>query len=120
MASNFRAKIKKNSKYLYVQLEGTFDGSSAWELINLLSKQYNGYEQIVIDTKGIRNVYSFGCSTFQHQFYKTRIPVNQVLFVGEKGFEIAPAGSRVILVRKNWKCFCYGNCRKPPSPKKIT
>ena len=38
MAANFRILVHKNNKIIHLKLSGDFDGTSAYELINLLKK----------------------------------------------------------------------------------
>jgi hypothetical protein len=48
MASNFRISTHRNSESLHLKLVGDFDGSSAFELINVLKKNWNGAYRVFI------------------------------------------------------------------------
>ena len=97
MSAKFHIKLKRNNGNLHLRVAGIFDGSSAWQLVNLLHKKYDGKGQVFIDTNGLRDIYPFGCSTFQCQLNPRRLPANRLVFKGEKGLEIAPDGSKVIV-----------------------
>jgi hypothetical protein len=114
MSSNFQIALKKKKDNLHLQAEGDFDGSSAWQLINLLHEEYNGKGEVLIDTGNLRRVYPFGCRTFQCQLDLNRVPATRLSFKGEKGFEIAPRGSKVIEAPKRHRCRCDGKCTNCP------
>jgi hypothetical protein len=97
---------------LYILPRGDFDGSSAWKLINILNMKYDGKGLVIIDTKGLRDIYPFGCSTFRRQFCACRLPADRLFFRGEKARDMAPEGSRIIPeTAKDHACACDGKCR---------
>jgi len=96
MNNRFQVGFKKIKGDLYVSPRGDFNGSTAWELIRLISKKYNGKGQVFIDTCGLRKICSFGCSTFKHSVNHLRLPLERLFFKGDRASEIAPKGSRVI------------------------
>ncbi len=114
MSANFQIDIKKNNGYLQLTPRGDFDGSSAWELVNLLHEQYDGKGRVVIDTRNLRKMCPFGCSTFRCHFKDNRLPVNHLLFKGEKGYEIAPAGCKILVSHEKERCHCNGNFTSCP------
>lgn len=114
MSTNFQINVKKSKGYLHVIPQGDFDGSSAWELANLLDKQYDGKGRVVIDTRNLGEICSFGCSTFRCRLNQSRLPSNRLSFKGEKGHEIAPTGSKVVVSHQNHRCRCNGNCANCP------
>ena len=114
MSTNFQIEVKKSNGHLHVIPRGDFDGNSAWELVNLLHEQYDGEGQVVIDTRNLRNMCPFGCSTFRCRLNQSRLPSNRLSFKGEKGYEIAPEGSKVVVSHKKHRCRCNGNCANCP------
>ncbi|MCP4109539.1 MAG: hypothetical protein GY749_29130 [Desulfobacteraceae bacterium] len=56
MASNFRICSHRNSDKLYLNLVGDFDGSSAYELLNLLKEKSDSVNEIYIDTNSLSSV----------------------------------------------------------------
>lgn len=118
MSTNFQIEVKKRNGNLHVTPRGDFDGSSAWELVNLLNDQYDGEGRVVIDTHNLRELCPFGCSTFQCRLNQSRLPSSQLSFKGEKGYEIAPEGCRVFVSPKKHDCRCSGNCAICPCSEK--
>lgn len=118
MSTNFQIDVKKSNGDLHVSPRGDFDGSSAWELINLLHAQYTGKGQVFVETHGLREICPFGCSTFQSQLNQSWLPADRLLFSGERGLEIAPEGSKVTVASEKHKCQCNGNCANCPCAEK--
>ncbi|MFP4316980.1 MAG: peptidylprolyl isomerase [Desulfovibrionales bacterium] len=111
MNTNFLITYKKSKGNLYVRPVGDFDGSSAWQLTNLLHDNYDGQEKVFIDTKGLREICPFGCRTFQCRLDPKHIPLERLFFMGDKGIEIAPEGSHVIASSDKRRCGCSGKCK---------
>ena len=109
MSNNCKIEFNRNRGNLNVSLKGDFDGSSAWELIHLLHEQYDGEGYVFIDTKQLRTIRPFGGDTFRNCFNPGRLPKNRLFFKGEKGFEIAPTGCKILVVPK--RRTCDGTCR---------
>jgi len=89
MAANFRIYVHRNSENLHLKLMGDFDGSSAWELLNVLKKSAGVY-RIIIHTNSLRQVYPFGRDTFQENLRQLKRDAVPILFTGEKANQIAP------------------------------
>lgn len=65
MARNFRVAVSHHDhKCLHLRLTGDFDGSAAYGLIDILKENGKAKKRIVIDTDGLRNVYTFGVVVF--------------------------------------------------------
>ena len=101
MSTNFKVEFKKSSEDLHLHVSGDFDGSSAWELLNLIHEKYDGKGRVIINTQNLCEIYPFGCSTFQCRLHLCRLPANRLFFKGEKGFDIAPCQSTVLTLLKN-------------------
>lgn len=56
MASNFRISTHRSSESLHLKLVGDFDGSSAFELINVLKKNWNGAYRVFIHTDSLKDI----------------------------------------------------------------
>ena len=111
MSTDFAMKFRHNHGDLFVQARGTFDGNSAHELLLLLQQQYPGSGRVFIDTKDLSEVLPFGCKVLQTRLYQTAVPAGRLFFKGEKGFKMAPNGSRVLLIDgEKKKAGCCGNC----------
>ena len=114
MSTNFQIEFRKSNGNLHVRPMGNFDGSSAWELINLLHEKYDGKGRIFIETRNLHKICPFGCSTFQCRLNLSALPADRLFFKGKKGFEIAPKGSKVIVVPEKHRFRCNGNCENCP------
>jgi hypothetical protein len=95
MSANFRVQFKKSNGDLHIQTRGDFDGSSAWELINIIHDEYDGKGRVFIDTRNLGEIHPFGRNTFLCRLNFGILSADRLCFTGEKGFEIAPRGSRI-------------------------
>jgi len=68
MASNFRIQIHRNSENVHLNLIGSFDGNSAFELIHALQDKCKKARKVFIHTCGISNVHPFGQGVFLKNF----------------------------------------------------
>jgi len=93
MAANFRISVHRNSDTLHLKLMGDFDGSSAWELLNVLKKSVKGVFRVIIHTNSLKNIYPFGRDTFQQNLRDLKDRTERILFTGEKASQIAPEKS---------------------------
>ncbi len=96
MASNFKISIHRNSENLHLRLMGDFDGSSAWQLLNVLKKTSNRVYKIIIHTSSLNTVYPFGRDTFHSNLSDLNGCPIRLLFTGEHANRIAPEKSFVI------------------------
>ena len=110
MSANFQIDFKHENGELFVDPVGDLDGSSACELINLLVEQYDGHGRVHIDTRRLRHLCPFGCSTFRCQFYRSRVPVERLLLKGENSRALAPDNSHVHGPGTPHACQCNGRC----------
>ncbi len=101
MGTKFQVRFTRHNGNLHVHPRGDLDGSTAWQLIRLLKKKYDGKGNVVIDTSRLRTILPFGRSTFQGQLHLSRIPAGNLVFLGRQGDELAPAGSKVQAPPKN-------------------
>lgn len=90
MASKFRISAHRNSENLHLKLMGDFDGSSAWQLLNMLKKTSNGVYKIIIHTSNLDTIYPFGRDTFQRNLCSLDGQPLSLLFTGENADQIAP------------------------------
>jgi hypothetical protein len=88
MASNFHIFSYKTRDSLHLKLEGDFDGSSAYELLETLKKYGNGFFQIFIDTNDLKTIYPFGREVFQKRIGSFNQEFNNLIFIGGNGHKI--------------------------------
>lgn len=90
MASNFRIMAYRKSEDLYIKLSGDFDGSSAFELLNLLKKSPKNFRKIIIHTSNLNDIHPFGVQTFHRILSDLRGEQIRLFFAGEKANQISP------------------------------
>lgn len=90
MASNFRISVHRNSENLHLKLIGDFDGSSAWQLLNVLKEKRNGSNKVVIHTSCLNNIYPFGLDTFQQNLKSVNGLSHRLMFTGEHANQLVP------------------------------
>lgn len=95
MASNFRIFIHRSNGNLQVKLTGDFDGSSAFELINVLKEHSGKAGKIVINTGGLASIHPFGLGVFQNNYSIKKLS-RALTFTGKYGSFIAPQGSNAL------------------------
>ena len=91
MASNFKIFVNKKNALLHVKLIGEFDGSSAFELINLLKEHCRKNGEIVIHTEDLFTIHPFGCQVFQKESHILHQKSAQIIFTGEHAIKLAPS-----------------------------
>jgi len=111
MSADFQIESKTSNGDLHLRPRGDFDGSSAYELLDFIHNKYDGRGRVFIDTNHLHHLCSFGCNTFRCGLNFSLLPADRIFFKGEKGFEIAPNGSRVIVAPGAKKHHCTGNCK---------
>jgi len=96
MAQNFRVVVHQNSENLHLRLEGDFDGSSAYELLNALEKRCRYASRAFIHTNGPRQVAPFGLSIFHANLndLKGGRKCWPLHFTGDHAGELAPEESQ--------------------------
>lgn len=99
MNSNFQIALRHSAGNLHVNLGGEFNGMCAWELLKVL-KKHRGSGRVFVDTHAIRHVAGDGVELFHAHMTRRQMPRDWLYFKGEKGFKIAPNGSRVLICNK--------------------
>ena len=96
MATNFRIIVHQNSDNLHLRLDGDFDGSSAFELLNALEKHCLFASKAFIHTNGLRQVDPFGLSVFRANLngLKRGRKCRPLRFTGDHAGELAPEESK--------------------------
>jgi anti-anti-sigma regulatory factor len=89
MASNFHIISYKNRDSLYLRLSGDFDGGSAHELINTLTKHGTGSWDIFIDTNNLKTIHPFGRDVFQKNLSSIKKQLKNLIIVGANKYKFA-------------------------------
>jgi hypothetical protein len=90
MASNFRIFVHRNSDSLHLKLAGDFDGTSAFELLDMVRKNGPGLRRVFIHTSSLKNIHPFGLHIFEKNLSDLKGSSFQLLFTGEYAQQIAP------------------------------
>jgi len=90
MARNRKIFVHRNSEYIHMKLVGDFDGSLAYELLNLLKKNRTAASKIFIHTNCLKTVYSFGREVFHKNLNNINGLSAQLLFTGEYASQLIP------------------------------
>jgi hypothetical protein len=90
MAFNFKILIHKNSESLHLKLMGDFDGSSAYELLNILEVHGTRMNKTFIHTSGLKDIFPFGKTVFQNNFSSVNNISMNVIFTGDHAHQLAP------------------------------
>jgi hypothetical protein len=82
MASNFQIYSFKTNDSLHLKLTGDFDGGSAHELINILTKHGTDSWDIFIDTNNLKTIHPFGRDVFQKNLNGIKKQLKNLTIVG--------------------------------------
>jgi hypothetical protein len=88
MAHNFSIFKRRTDDNLYLNLVGDFDGSSAFELINMLKENLDNNTRVSINTSKVRIVHPFGLQVFDQNFSKLKFYQACVEFSGKNADQI--------------------------------
>jgi len=118
MEKNFTMETYKQDKDIHIDMKGTFDGASAFALIQEIGNGiYDKDNSIYVETKDISKVYSFGKTILASNMPKTCR--QSVCFCGAMADQIAPEGCTIEENRFNPGCHkCTGNCKNCQCKKK--
>ena len=90
MAKNFKISIHRNDENLHLKLMGDFDGTSAFELLNVLKGKSDRTSKVFIHTRGLRNIYPFGLNVFHNNLNVLKGKFVELVFTGENACRLAP------------------------------
>jgi anti-anti-sigma regulatory factor len=65
MAKNFKIDAHRNDENLHLKLRGDFDGTSAYELLNIVRKRAAHTSRVFIHTSNLRDIHPFGLHVFR-------------------------------------------------------
>ena len=122
----FQMRFRHSHGNLHIETMGGFDGIAAEKLLQLVRREYPAGGRIFIDTAGVDSVLPSGRHALNAGLGVTLVPASSLFFKGEKGFQMAPDGSRVLVVNpellkdragegterstRQKKHKCCGNC----------
>lgn len=82
MASNFKIFVHQNSENLHLKLMGDFDGSSAYQLLNIIKDNGHHVHKIFIHTNGLKDINPFGKAVFVNHLSSQHDGSTDIVFTG--------------------------------------
>jgi len=101
--STFGISFRNSSGNLHIRLEGVFNGMCAWALFQTIHQRYSGSGRVFVGTAGLTAVMSSGVGLFKALMTPEKMPGGGLYLKGEKGFDIAPEGARVVICGRTVK-----------------
>ena len=90
MAHNFKIIMHRTIDNLHLNLKGDFDGSSAFELLNILKENLSSTKRILINTNKLKKIYPFGREVFNHNLSKLKDHRIRIQIIGANTLRSAP------------------------------
>lgn len=106
----YSVDLRHSNGNMHVGVSGEFNQNAAEAVLELLQSAYTGSGRIFIDTANIRHIAESAGEYFKSAFVRTNVPTGCLFFKGEKGREIGPNGSKLIILKTREK-KCCGNCK---------
>ena len=88
MANNFKILRHRTDGNLHLNLAGDFDGSSAYELLNMLKENLENTARVSINTSNLKKIHPFGLQIFKQNFSKIKHYQTCVEFIGKNAGQI--------------------------------
>lgn len=89
MAVNFKIFQLKTKASVHLSLDGDFDGSSAYELINTIKSYGSDVETVYVNTNGLRSIHPFGQAVLYRNLSALRGRFRSVMFIGNQGRQLS-------------------------------
>lgn len=97
---------------LHIKIFGDFDSLAAHTATTVINDEYQGSGNVFVNTQKMGAVLENGAMVFRHNMIDCTVQRSKLFLVGEKGREIVPDGSRVIIPPpKKDKCMGCGKCK---------
>lgn len=111
MENNFTMETYKLEQYLHIDMKGTFDGASAFALIQKIEKEISDkHNSVYVETQNISKVYAFGRTILSSNIPK--VCRKSVCFSGAMADQIAPEGCIIKDGYPKQSCHqCTGKCK---------
>lgn len=100
MKTEFNIDYRTNEGRLHISLVGTFNDTCAWALLKTIKRYGSESSRVFVSTAKLQSIKPEGVALFKLHMSRKRPPADWLYFKGEKGFKIAPDGSRVIIPQK--------------------
>ena len=85
MSESFSMQFQSLGNDLFINLSGVFDGSSAWELANIILTRFHGTGRLFIDSRDLSTVVPFGADMIINLVPKSLVGKKNVLIRDREG-----------------------------------
>ena len=85
MSKAFSMKSQTLDNDLFINLSGVFDGSSAWQLANMILTRFHGPGKLFIDTRDLSTVVPFGADMIVNLVPRSLVREQNVLIRDRNG-----------------------------------
>jgi len=90
MAGNFNIDVTQTGDGVRLKLNGSFDGSSACELVNLLNNgKLGGSSKVMVDTDALKDVHPFGVDVLHSRLYGVKSKIPLLIFTGRRSAQFS-------------------------------
>ena len=110
----YSVDFRHSNGNMHVGVSGEFNQNTADAVLEILQRAYTGSGRIFIDTAKINSIVDSGAEYFKAAFAGINVPTACLFFKGEKGRNIGPNGSKLLLVKEREKkphSGCCGKCK---------
>jgi hypothetical protein len=90
MAESFKIVMHENSENLHLRLIGDFDGSSAFQLLEVLKDRAHAVQKVFIHTSGLGKIHPFGQGVFEKRASELKEELEKIHFTGDKAESVSP------------------------------
>ncbi len=91
--TNFKILVHRSSDSVHLKLKGSFDGSSAHQLLNAMEANAKGMNKIIVHTSGLSDIHPFGTGILQGKLFDMAGQSAELIFTGDNSRELAPEGA---------------------------
>ncbi len=98
---DFGMQFRHSNGNLHIKATGVFDEKSVKSMLDLFDREYPAGGRVFIDTEAITDVHSSGRTALNLWLGRTPVPAGALFFMGEKGFQMAPDGTRVLIIDRS-------------------
>ena len=99
----FAMQFRHSNGNLHIKATGGFNDTAAERLLDLFCREYPAGGRVFVDTEGLDHVHPSGRLVLSSKLVGTPVPRESLFFMGEKGFQMAPDGTRVLIINRERK-----------------
>jgi hypothetical protein len=95
MAKNFKVFVHRNSENVHLKLTGDFDGTSAYELLDVMKRNSFRASRVFIHTESLKQIEPFGREVFRNNLNAVKTTSLRVSFTGNNARQLAQEESQI-------------------------